>query len=455
MAILNSKCSDIKGSNAKIKLREEDSFGEFSQTGYTEIPFNTFNVAYSRNEIDSNTIKAGRAPSEKALGNFEVAGDIVVPLEDNYSHYFLKNLLGNYSTETVDGRQEHTYTISNGCLGSLAFEKSFTDTSLNYLVKGVKLNSLSLELGGEGQVDATFSAIGKDEQMRKVSVDAIEDAIAADANINSTTITVVDGTKFKAGDVIIPRIQRGTLSANAIIGNSAIILNTGEGSGFEKGLLVELEGITYMVYSVSGDKIVLDRGVEKASVIGANVYLVENAYKVESVLVNELTLNQGLKNNVLIGDKIYSEPVAQTVVSTNFEHFNGEIFTNDSTIPLGYVQTLNFSFENQIEGQSFIISKGAYGKLLEGKVNITCELSMIFAVENAKMLEEAKVGKVFDLKITLTNRDGNVFEIFMPNGKITPTGPAIEGPNAITATVSFSPFGEGIYFKLINDKVYA
>ena len=71
------------------------------------------------------------------------------------------------------------------------------------------------------------------------------------------------------------------------------------------------------------------------------------------------------------------------------------------------------------------------------------------------MLEEAKIGKTFDLKILLSNKDGNQLEIYFPQGKLTPTGPAISGPSAISVEANYSPFGTGIYVKLTNSKTYS
>ena len=450
-----TKCEDIKGSNSIIRIKEEAEYGAFEQTGYTKIPFNSFDIAYQRNEIESETIVSGRSPSEKALGDVEISGDIVIPVDDNYSHFFLKGIMGNHSVSDVSGKKEHKYTISDSCLPSFAAEKSFTGTSLNYLSRGIKFNTLSVELGGEGQVNATVSALGKIEQMRRIPVDANTSAIATAAISGATKIKVAGPEKFAVGDVIVFEVEKAQVSVTASRGDTIVITGASEASTFTKGELIQIDGIPYMVLNGSGNKLILDTPLEKSATIGTSIVSVDAGQKITAINGSELTLNKALTNNLMVGDVVYGEPTDVPLTISKFEHAQATLTSADSSVDLALVQTLNLTIENNSEGQRFINTKGSFGKILEGKVNITCSLGLIFGVENAKMLEEAKIGKTFDLKILLSNKDGNQLEIYFPVGKLTPVGPAISGPSAISVEANYSPSGSGIYIKLVNDKVYA
>lgn len=450
---MTGSCTDIKGSNSIIRVTEESAFGVYNgdATKYYNIPFNTFGLAYSRNEVESDTIKSGRAPSAKALGDISVEGDVVVPLDDEASYIFLKGVFGKVSSKSVNGKFEHKFEINNSCLPSFAFEKSFNGISYNYLISGAKFNSLSVDFGGEGQVNATVSTMAKNELMRQKNVSNVELNIAS-FGINGESITLTAANPdLVEGDILTLIKEIGTVNGNK--GNTLVQV-TGDISNITKGSKVEINGVPYTVTITNqNNTIVLDRGLDE-NAVSAEIVQVDFSTKIASIQDETLTLVKVVPVAYRDADKasLFKTDINEFPTSTNFEHGEVNITSQDGTVALGLVESVNFNFTNNIEGTRYINSKGSYGKLSEGKVSITAEMTMTFDAENAQMMEDAKVGKLFDLSIKLINSAGNELEIYLPSGKLTPAGPSIEGPSAITVSVSYSPFGEGIYAVLRNNK---
>jgi hypothetical protein len=446
-------CNDISGSNFKLKLTQEDNFGELKRNGYVVVPYSTIGLKYSQNSVESKVMAGGRSPVQQGVGNVEVSGSVEVPLDSKAIGYWLKNLFGKLNTvDNGNGTYSHKFTIEDGCLGSLALAKEASGTAINYLDRGVKVSQFGFNLGDEGEILCSIDLLGKTEQLNHVRTDAIEDYLTADANINSTTISVNDGTKFAEGDVVVINVEKGTVSTDAAKGNSIIELGSGEGSNFSKGDYIELGGHFYIVKAISGDKLYLGTALETEVLSGTKVYVQNNTYKVKAVNANDLTIEPGLKNNVVAGDVI---DTSATVLGKIFQNFEATIYSENESAIVD-VENISFTYNNNSEGKRTIDSKGSFGKIADGKVSISCEMTLVFSQENADLLEAAKLGKELDIIIKGTNDSGDSFEIKMPTGTLTPDSPEISTPTALSVSMTYSPYKtdttEAIEFTLTNDK---
>lgn len=448
---MSTTCSNLTGSNSVIKIREEGSFGEFSQVGFNKVPVNTFGVGFSQNELESPTIVSGRAPSKKSLGDISIEGDVEIPLDDKYSHYFLKGIFGSHETTPNGLKYDHKYTINNKCIPSFSFEKSFSGTNLNYLSRGIKFSSLSVSMSDEGQINATVSSMGKSEELRYVPVDSRSETLAQAAVLDDEIIEVSDGSVFETGDVITFAKPVASINGDYAAGQIELNVDIASGQSISQTELIEINGTPYAVRVSSGSKIVLNKPLEDAVSDLDVIKSVNESYKIASTSGNLLTLEKPLGFELEIGDVVYGEPLESTVAPGFFDKSQVTLTSSDGDIALALVQGLDFSYDNAIEGQRTINSKGSYGLLIEGRTAITCELSLLFATENARMLEDAKLGKVFDLDISLINSDGNSIKIHMGQGTLTPVGPSIEGTGVINLSATFSPYGDDISITLTND----
>jgi len=451
---MSNTCSGISGSNLKLKIAEEQNFGELTKTGYKTIPFSNVGLKFSQNSVESKVIMGGRQPTQSGKGNVEVSGSLEMPFDSQAIGYMFKNLFGKVETVASGDKYDHTFSISDSCLGSLAFEKSFIGTNLNYLDRGVKAKSFSFEIGGEGEIIGKFDLLGKSEDLNHISMSAVSDSVASDANVNSQTVSVNDGTKFETGDIVLFNIKKATTAENVSKGNSVIALGAGEGDNFSKGDFVEIGGHYYVIKAKSSDKIYLNKGLEADLPANSEVFLQNVSYEVTAVSGNDLSIKPGLKNAVAAGTKIYGKSQSVEIMGSIFQNFEATVYSeNESAI--ADIEKMTFSFDNNSEGKRTIDSKGSFGKITEGKVKVEAELTLIFSQENANLLELAKIGNEMDLKIKGVAENGDMFEINMPTGTLTPDSPEISSPTSISVSLKYSPFKKGtedaITLKLTND----
>jgi len=450
-------CNDISGSNGSIKLKQETDFGLQEKTGFIQVPFNSFSLKYNQNSVESPTISSGRSPTQAGFGNVEISGSLEGPLDSKSTGIMLKGLFGAVATVADGAKFKHTYSISDTCLPSFNIEKSFNGTNLNYLSTGVKINSFSLDVGGEGQLNATYELMGKNETLNTVAVDSATTEMTAGALINSKSITVLSATGFETGDVITFKNLKSQLATAAKKGSSVIEVDSA--AGLVAGEFLEIgeideKGEFYQVKVISSNKIYLSRALEKDYAIDSSVASVNSSHKITGVVGNVISFEPGLKAAVIAGDIVYGEGASVLLNGVYFQNFEAEVFS-DSESSIIDVESVKFSFSNNAEGKRTIDSKGSFGKISEGKVSVSAELTMVFTVENAGLLERAKMGSKFDLKIRAVSADGDYIEFLMPTGTLTPSSPEISSPTSISVSLTYNPFKDGvndaITVNLVND----
>jgi len=455
---MSNICSTISGSNLVVRVKEEAEFGKTETAGFDTIFVKSNSLNFSQNEINSELLTAGRSPSRASKGNIEVAGDIEIAIDNVATGFWLKQLLGDYSVAASDSKFLHSFKITDTCIPSFQSEKSFSGSDINYKSTGLKANELSLELGGEGELIGKVSIIGQNDFMSTIQNDSVAGELSADYAINTKNITLVDGSSFESGEIVVLKVQKGSLLSDSKAGNSTIELNLGEGANLEKGNFVSLADATYQVMSVVGDKVYLSRKLESDILATTAIYSITETNKIESISGNDIVLVNGIKQDLVAStDFIVSSTKSQILNDKSFENFQiGITSVNGGDKITAAIETMSLTFSNNAESKRLLNDKGTVGKILEGKTEITAEIEVLFDPDNARVLEEAKIGVEFDINIECVNEDGDVLTIKMPNGTLTPMTPEISSPGAISVKLSYKPYKkdleDAIEFTLLNSK---
>lgn len=140
------------------------------------LPFNTNSLSSSQNTTQASTITGRRDPSEPLLGNIDNSGTLVVPLDTKSFGVMLAAMCGAPTTTAGDteGLYKHVFTFGT-TQPSFAMEKVFNN-NIYALSKGCKVSKMSLEVGGDGELTASFDLLGCDE--------TLEDAVLTDSPVD-------------------------------------------------------------------------------------------------------------------------------------------------------------------------------------------------------------------------------------------------------------------------------
>jgi len=139
--------------------------------------------------IDAATITGIRDPIMPAFGNINVAGTNVVPADSIASGYWFKLLFGAPTTTGSASTYTHIFTTRATSVPSACIEQQFPDISVIELFNGVKVNSLSMSFGGDGELTMSMDLLGSKETVSATSI--------------VTTATAITLTRFNNFQAVI------------------------------------------------------------------------------------------------------------------------------------------------------------------------------------------------------------------------------------------------------------
>jgi hypothetical protein len=155
--------TQAKGSMSRLLVTElaESSYGvDPSSVHSINLPFNTLDMGQSRNLITPKTIRGRRDSVMPARGYVDLTGNAVVPVDKTAIGYWLKMLLGTPTTTSTGSAFSHVFQV-NSVLGSFTMEKGFADIAAYEKLNGMKCGGMSMTVGGDDELTATFDLQGK------------------------------------------------------------------------------------------------------------------------------------------------------------------------------------------------------------------------------------------------------------------------------------------------------
>lgn len=276
-----------KGSTTILSVGEEGTPGTAATTGF-KLPFNSCTVKGTFNRTTPKTLTGTRNPVQPFKGNTNVAGDIVIPVDNEALWYWLQLMFGDPTTSGAGDPYSHVFKVGN-TMPYFTLQKAFTDlaTDVFYQAVGCKVSSANIAFGGEDELTLTLSVIGMNETSESATAfSSSETTVALDERLNNFDAAVTEG----GGASSIIKSMSITIDFG-LDGNQRVI-----GGG---GILTSIpEGIVSVTGSITGQY-----------TDGAETIIAKGPADTESALVVTLT-SAADSNHTLafdIGELFYSQ----------------------------------------------------------------------------------------------------------------------------------------------------
>lgn len=152
--------SRAKGYNSQLAMAYEQAYGQTpaSPAGYN-MPFNQSKIAIAQNLIDSTTIRGRRDKEQPAIGNVDVSGSLVVPLDQLGTGFWLRSMFGSPVTTGTGDPYTHIFKVTDS-QPSLVLEQQYPDIPAYEMYNGCKVNKFSFTYGGDAELVANIDVIG-------------------------------------------------------------------------------------------------------------------------------------------------------------------------------------------------------------------------------------------------------------------------------------------------------
>ncbi|WP_371363629.1 hypothetical protein SRRS_45090 [Sporomusa rhizae] len=149
-----------KGVNSQLALAYEKAYGltPAAPQGYN-MPFNQSKLVINQNLINSATIRDCRDQIQPAIGNTDVFGSIVVPIDQVGIGFWLQAMLGTPTTTGSWAPYTHVFKGPKRQL-SMVLEQQYPDIPAYEMFNGCKVNNFAFYYGGDNELTANIYIAG-------------------------------------------------------------------------------------------------------------------------------------------------------------------------------------------------------------------------------------------------------------------------------------------------------
>lgn len=186
-----------KGSNAKLRIAQETTYGTAAASGFVEVPFASFGVSAEQGLVASELLGLGRDPAPPGQDVINVAGTAVVPVDLRNLGHWLKYAFGPMLSRPVRATgsfmfsgqpaANSTLTINGATWTFVASGATGNQTNIGANLAAT-LTALASDLNASGNAsidDATYSADATTLTVRAKAWGTGGNAIALAASANS------------------------------------------------------------------------------------------------------------------------------------------------------------------------------------------------------------------------------------------------------------------------------
>ena len=221
--------SQAIGVYSKLNFVPETTFGTTPGDGTVRsLPFNSCTLSAEQNITAPETITGTRNPVEPILGNINVTGDIVIPVDLNATGWILAMAFGNPTTTTVStGKYQHVFKIGN-VQPSVSIERALSNGDY-YVDAGCKVSSLGFSFGGDGELVCTVGMLGCSESVSDSPIDDNPTAVTLDRLNNFQAALKVDNADVAIATEISLDINFGLDEEGYAIGGNGFRVRLNEG----------------------------------------------------------------------------------------------------------------------------------------------------------------------------------------------------------------------------------
>lgn len=260
-----------RGSRATLAGVAESAYGTTPASGFFQLPFISANLSKTQERLEDDTLGFGRDPLDGLLDAFNIAGDVVVPVDVEAFGFWLKAMMGDPATA---GSDPYTHVFSSGgdsiaasewSLDSLSLETGMPDVPAYFMHAGCKINSMAIGFERTGRPQATLNIMGQSE--------------TRDTSTNAGTPTEFTLERFGHFEGSISRNSTAlgnVVSANITYSNNLdpaeVIAANGEIAGLDEAqtmlsgeITVRFDSTTLLDDADDGTPVALDMGFTKSA----------------------------------------------------------------------------------------------------------------------------------------------------------------------------------------------
>lgn len=227
--------SQAMGVYSGVRFIPETTFGTTPSEGTVySLPFNACTLAASQNRTAPATMSGRRDPVEPIMGNINVSGGLVVPLDANAFGWILAMAFGNPTTTTVStGKYQHVFKPGT-TQPSVSVEKAFSNGDY-FVNSGVKVSSLGFSFGGDGELTVDVQMLGCNETIDDDPISETVEDVTLDRFNNFQAALKVDNASVAVATEVTLDINFGLDDNGYAIGGNGFRSRINEG-------LLELSG---------------------------------------------------------------------------------------------------------------------------------------------------------------------------------------------------------------------
>lgn len=235
--------AQARGYKSQVVIDFETAFGtDPASPNGLGMPINSWDVKASRALNSAQTLTGTRNPVQPFQGNVSVEGNAVVPVDLIAFGYWLRAMFGAPTTTGASAPYTHKFKIGD-TQPSLVVEKAFDFGPAQSYIKqnGVKVASMEITFGGDGELVANLSIVGaKEAQPSETEYDATVTVVSMNRVNNFQAAITEGGSAIATITDLTLRVDFGLDTENRVIGGGGVLGDIPEGMVSVSGSLAAL-----------------------------------------------------------------------------------------------------------------------------------------------------------------------------------------------------------------------
>ena len=188
--------SQAQGSSVSLRAGWETSYGVTGSSDYKFSISPTIDIKETQNLNDRTTLRGTRNSDRSFVGYRSVDGRFPIPLNSKETEFWLKGLFNApVIVDNGDGTYTKTYKVNDTGVPSMFVELAFEDIGQYHLFNGIKANELSIEFGGDGELQGNFTLLG--QKMTQATSEAVTPTTVAGVQFEQFQASITGATNVK------------------------------------------------------------------------------------------------------------------------------------------------------------------------------------------------------------------------------------------------------------------
>lgn len=210
------------GAGSSVLIGFQSDIKTIATDGFV-LAVNSSSLNASRNQTSPQTIRGDLNPVEPFAGNLSASGTIVVPVDSIQFWYMLKAAFGD---PTTAGSSPYTHTYKAGTTRAFfTIEHQFTElgTAKYFQYIGCKVNSMSMSMGEDGELIASFEIVAASRTIATSSFDSSPTSLGFTRLKNSQMTLEEGGATISNAKMMDLTVAFNCDTSNYVIGGGGVL----------------------------------------------------------------------------------------------------------------------------------------------------------------------------------------------------------------------------------------